>query len=223
MRTARYTIPLIEMDTWSHNQVQTERKAFSRFVRLCKSLAADGFEYSVELKRGGGRCGLNVAAVVTGTAGAAIKRKAVKRAAIAIPAKVSPVKVAKGLAESKARALYGSIVVPRHRMPSWCYNGHQRLEDRRVGRLIARAKARGESTYSDDYCAAWSVSATIAEKLRARNAYMGTAPDPREIREARLIALAEYKYWREMELLTGQRDKTRPGADLESADDELAA
>jgi hypothetical protein len=223
MRTHRSVIR-IQDDTpsWDKRGATARNKQFGRFADTCKSLARDGFDYTVELARNGACLTLTV----TGTAGADAKvtRKPARKA-FHLSAKVTPEKCAKMAAEARKAAIGGDLEFGRpYGRP---YFDRRAVElNKRAGKLIARAKARGESVIEDSslfgFAFRQSVATLIAERKQKQPYYSGEAPARADRLEARLLALAEYKYWRELELLSGQRDHFRPGvADTLDSSDEL--
>lgn len=223
MRTARYRIQIDDAQPRRHDVrgERTRKAQWSRFVATCKALAKDGFDYAVSIAREGELIRL----MIKGTAGQmAVQRKPARRA-FTLPAKVSPDRCAKMALEARVMALQGGMIVRRHVMPSWEYDARKRAEDRRVGHLIAKAKARGESVVHDGPYA-WSVGATITERKRRQYIHSAASTtDAVSVRQERLSALADYKYWRELEALSGQRQQFKPGLTDENfyADDEVAA
>lgn len=227
LRTARYRIIIDDTHLgWRHAQAEKKRKAqWSRFTDTCRALAKDGFDYAVAIERTTDRItGDRITLKITGTAGKAeVTRKPMRRA-FSLPAKVSPDRCGKMAAEARVLALRGGMVPSRRRMAAWEYDAGKRAEDQRVGHLIARAKARGESVVHDGPFS-WSVGATITERKRRQYAYAHLAHVETDTRAERLSALADYKYWRELEALSGQRQQFKPGLTDENfyADDEIAA
>lgn len=105
----------------------------------------------------------------------------------------------------------------------------ERAKDRRQGRLIARAKARGETTvvFPGIGPAEFAVSGLLAEAKKRReyrnDAETGLQPFAVGLPE-RLAAYRDYLYWRELEALAGQREHFKPGlSDDRTDDDEIEA
>ena len=226
-KTTLVAVNSFQMMVWREDRALAE--PWHRFVRLCKSLAADGFDYAVSIKPVGDQIWLEI----TGTAGpAARKRKPAHRVAV-VPAKVTPARIAKEKAEALRLALPPAI----HARPSWHWDRYRiggprnRAEDKRIGRVIARAIALKQTevlantVYPDSFGenTTFSLPYLIGQRQKHAAFTEYQEPTPQETRQARLAYLAEYKYWQELEAISGQRDKLRPGvADTLDAADELS-
>jgi hypothetical protein len=200
--------------------------AWKKFVTVCRSLTADGFDFQVTLKSDGRDI---IQIHIEGTAGRAAKHQETHRRVLAMPAKVSPEKCAKMAAES----LRAAVPLPSGR-PSRYWDAERRRNNRRIGRLIAKAKARGESILDWNVIHPMSGApgltypiSRLIEETRRKAWWKDDTPETSlaETRAARLEALAEYQYWREMEILSGQRQHFKPGlnAETDTSDDEVAA
>ena len=277
MRTARYTIPLVQRHSYDRNGAANERKRFQRFVRTCESLHSDGFEYQVAFRGGE----MDLTAIITGTAhgSLAVKRKPIKRVAFTIPAKLTLEAIrklaAKAESDLEARREHSARAL-KFDAPEW----------KRFDALLYAAVLDGgfdaDETLRENLAAAWeeiadpeiyqhgailsaikgmAIDGLLWELAQAdtpyRNAgfcnpgslYSSYTRNFDNVKQARAwyqrntniesaernaarefletdyaeMLQAERDHWREMELLSGQRDRFRPGADLESVDDELAA
>jgi len=238
MRRAKYTLYAINtLQTARWFKESEIRAGWHRSLQICKSLSDDGFDFQVTVASEGDR----VVIGIFGTAGRAKAQRRVARKVAIIPAPVSVAKCRK-MADEARRAAVRAEVVP---FPRNGWNSRyladlevrEKAKDRRVGRLIARALARGEDTipaakfYGEGHFMAFA-PVNVKQALQAceearkrRGAVPSNAPNPAELLEARKLALAEYKYWRELELLSGQRARFKPGLTDETAyaDDEVAA
>jgi hypothetical protein len=192
--------------------------AWHKLIQVCRSLAAEGTEYSTEIQRFGERS----VVTVTATGGKACKRKKqCRRRASIVPAPVSLKRCQKQAEESKRAALRPGILLPErsYRWHSWRADSwrEEQVSDRRVGRLVARAIARGEKFIDpvalkggDEFYRVFepeAVSAVIEGRRRKNHDYTFAGPTIAQ----RKAALAEYQYWRELEALSGQREKWKPG------------
>jgi hypothetical protein len=197
-------------------------------MRTCEALDKDGFTFAITVSSNERA---DIILTIAGHAERAVpaKRKPMKRARTMV-AKVTPDKCRKMAAEAKRSALYGSMVPKRSIMRSWDYGVRQRADDRAVGHLVARAMARGESrvdlTPVFGFSMATSPQYAIAERKRkpfTMAYHAGTQPDANDVRDARLLALADYQYWRELEALSGERQQWKPGLTEETfyADQEI--
>jgi hypothetical protein len=202
-------------------------EAWSKLVAICRSLAAEGAEYTAAILPNGW-------VAVTAQGGKPPKRKRPGKPRV-IPAPVSDGRIQKQAEQAKRAAIRPGLLRPDK--PRWArysdygYQLRTKQDDRRIGRIVARAIARGEHAISAETLHAgdqWyhvfgpqSVQSVI--KGRQQTKYDHNTHEPSV--EDRKAALAEYQYWRELEALSGQRERWKPGLTDETmyADDEVAA
>jgi hypothetical protein len=146
MRRAKYTLYAINtLQTARWFKDSEIRAGWHRFVTLCRSLTESGFEFQVSVKPEGD----HVVIGVIGTAGRAKAKQRTARKVSIIPAPVSVTKCRKMADDARRAAIRPEVVPFPHIGHSW-HDTHfvieRKARDRREGRLIARAIARGEDT-----------------------------------------------------------------------------
>ncbi|MCE5309688.1 MAG: hypothetical protein LLG20_18795 [Acidobacteriales bacterium] len=215
-RTARYTLQIPDVPPQRPCDVRTQRAAWHRFMSVCKALERDGFTFTADAQ-----CvGDYIRITIQGTAGPAKKRRYSRRR-ITPPPPPTPEKCRK-MAEQSKRAAIRHGLIPERGKRWWDVQGreYRQAENRRIGRVIARAIAQGREvvTFDELYGSGCGNVACripgIIEDRKRRN-YWHETPEPlapiSQEAEARLAALAEYDFWREMEAASGRRERWKPG------------
>jgi hypothetical protein len=227
VRTARYRI-ICQRNTARYGREAGSWSGFGKLETICRSLARDGFAYDATVTAISDD---RLEIIVTGTAGRAKRSRKPCRARITVPPALLPEKCRKLAEENRARCIRPGVIPRRRTVPEWDrYSAvEKRAERRRIGRAVARAIARGEShlapevVYGENYGIAFApVPVASAVAFRKRPARVDI-PEWGHDTEARKLFLAEYLYWREMEALSGQRDRWKPGLtdDTFYADEEV--
>ena len=152
------------------------------------------------------------------------------------PAPINAERAAKQAEKERPNAIRSGLIPGRGHLCNhsryWYDGGRgivaERAKDRRQGRLIARAMARGETSVQfENGEASFPIAGLLKEAERKRNlcrdTEAGLQPFSVGLPE-RLAAYRDYLYWRELEALAGQREHFKPGLsdDTRTSDDEIA-
>ena len=137
------------------------------------------------------------------------------------PAPVSAKRIAKELAALRILSVRSGLIPSNSNGWRWAMADacKRRAKDKRMGRAIARALAQGKTTVVlESGQKAWPIAKLIADAKARRDGVTETGLQPFGVGlPERLEAYRDYLYWRELEALSGRREKWKPGRTDETA------